>query len=122
MTISEDDRKRIWIGGYANGLHCYDKKSRKLTDYTSEAGSIYIYNTFYDNNGNMWVGGIESLLTKINMNSNRVSKYNIKNVTVIINKNHDQLWVGTSAGLYILDIKNKTNQYDSSPSSTFAVF
>lgn len=106
MTISEDNRKRIWIGGYGNGLHCYDKKSRKLIDYTSEAGSIYIYNTYYDNNGNMWVGGIASLLTKINMNSNRVSKYNIKNVTVIINKNRDQLWVGTSTGLYILDINS----------------
>jgi len=106
MTISEDDRKRIWIGGYGNGLHCYDKKSREIIDYTGEAGSIYIYNTYYDNNGNIWVGGIEGLLTKINMNTNRVSKYNIKNVTVIINKNHDQLWVGTSAGLYIVDIKS----------------
>ena len=103
LTIAEDDRRRIWIGGYANGLHCYDKNSKKLTDFTSKAGTIYLYNAHYDGYGNMWFGGMEGLLTKMDLKSGRFSKYNIRNVTVIINKNKDQLWVGTASGLFLVD-------------------
>jgi signal transduction histidine kinase/ligand-binding sensor domain-containing protein/DNA-binding response OmpR family regulator len=103
LTIAEDDRRRIWIGGYANGLHCYDKNSKKLTDFTSKAGTIYLYNAHYDDYGNMWFGGMEGLLTKMDLKSGRFSNYNIRNVTVIINKNKGQLWVGTASGLFIVD-------------------
>jgi ligand-binding sensor domain-containing protein len=103
ITIGEDNRRRIWIGGYANGVHCYDKSSGTLTDFTAKVGTHYPYITYYDDDNNMWFGGMEGLLTKMNLTNNTFSQYKVSNVTVAINKNKDQLWVATTSGLCIID-------------------
>lgn len=103
LALAEDDRRRIWIGGYANGLHRYDKKTKKLTDLTDVAGTNYIGSVYYDSTGYMWFGGSEGLLTAVDLKNDRISRYNIKNVTVTINKTRDQLWIGTTTGLFIVD-------------------
>ena len=50
--------RRIWIGGYANGLHCYDKKTKQLIDFTDVAGTVSYGSIYYDSTGYLWVGGI----------------------------------------------------------------
>jgi signal transduction histidine kinase/ligand-binding sensor domain-containing protein/DNA-binding response OmpR family regulator len=106
LALAEDDRRRIWIGGYGNGLHCYDKRSKKLTDFTSYAGTKFIGSIYYDSDGYVWVGGTEGLLTSIDLMNDRLVRYNIQNVTATISKSSDQVWVGTTTGLFIVDKKS----------------
>jgi signal transduction histidine kinase/ligand-binding sensor domain-containing protein/DNA-binding response OmpR family regulator len=106
LTICEDNRKRIWIGGYASGIHCYDKRSKTLTNYSGLAGTKYTYLAYYDGNNSMWFGGMESVLTRMDLSTNSFSKYKIKNATVAINKNEDQLWIATTNGLFIVEKKS----------------
>jgi signal transduction histidine kinase/DNA-binding response OmpR family regulator/ligand-binding sensor domain-containing protein len=112
LSICEDNKKRIWIGGYANGVHCYDKKSRTLTDYTPKIGISYIYCIFYDGMNGLWFGGMEGKLTKMDLRDESLTTYNARNVTVIINRNKEQLWVGTTSGLNLVDkVSGKVYSY-----------
>jgi signal transduction histidine kinase/ligand-binding sensor domain-containing protein/DNA-binding response OmpR family regulator len=103
LALAEDDRGRIWIGGYGNGLHCYNKRSNQLTNYTNSAGTIYVASAYYDNDGQIWFGGTEGLLTSFDVTDDRITRYNIRNVTSTISKSTDQIWVGTTTGLFIVD-------------------
>jgi signal transduction histidine kinase/DNA-binding response OmpR family regulator/ligand-binding sensor domain-containing protein len=103
LSICEDNHKRIWIGGYANGVHCFDKKSNSIKDYTAKIGINYIYSVFYDGQNSMWFGGMEGKLTRMELSDERISRYDIKNVTAIINRNEHQIYAGTTSGLYLAD-------------------
>jgi signal transduction histidine kinase/DNA-binding response OmpR family regulator/ligand-binding sensor domain-containing protein len=111
LTITEDDRKRIWIGGYGNGVHCYDKRLRTLTDYTQKVGMNYIYSILFDKTGNLWFGGMDAKITSMNLNTDQFSHFELNNVTIIINKNHDQLWVGCTSGLFVMNKKTGRATY-----------
>lgn len=106
LALAEDDRKRIWIGGYGNGLHIYDKNSKTLSHLTNDvAGDVFIGSVYNDHNGSMWFGGTEGFLSRLEMKTGKISKYNIRNVTVVTGKAVNQVWVGTTEGLFIADSK-----------------
>jgi signal transduction histidine kinase/ligand-binding sensor domain-containing protein/DNA-binding response OmpR family regulator len=103
LAIEEDSNGRIWIGSYANGAHCYDKVSRKLIDYSTKIGIEYIYSVFFDGNDCMWFGGMEKNLVRLDLNSDETFKCQLSNITTIINKDPEQLWVGSTTGLTIVN-------------------
>jgi signal transduction histidine kinase/ligand-binding sensor domain-containing protein/DNA-binding response OmpR family regulator len=103
LAITEDDRKRIWIGGYSNGALCYDKKNKILSDFSRQVGINYIYSIYYDKKGYMWFGGIEGKISRMELKTGQFIQFNLINITKIINKNDNQLWAGTTNGLYIID-------------------
>jgi signal transduction histidine kinase/ligand-binding sensor domain-containing protein/DNA-binding response OmpR family regulator len=112
LAIVEDNKKRIWIGGYANGVHCYDKRRKTLTDYSQNININFIYSIFYDEAGFLWFGGIEGNIAKMSIQTEKFTYYNLKNITTIINKNPEELWVGTTSGLYVMNKNSgKFNYY-----------
>jgi signal transduction histidine kinase/ligand-binding sensor domain-containing protein/DNA-binding response OmpR family regulator len=107
LTIAEDNQKRIWLGGYANGVHCYNKKTKQLTNYANQIGSKYIYSIYYDDQDHLWVGGMDGELTNLNLATGKISTVPISNITSIIKKNADELWIGCTTGLFILNLKSE---------------
>jgi signal transduction histidine kinase/ligand-binding sensor domain-containing protein/DNA-binding response OmpR family regulator len=111
LSITEDNRKRIWIGGFANGALCYDKRNKSLTDYSQQIGSPYIYSIYYDKAGFIWFGGMEGKITRMDLSTGQFIQFNLFNITKIIDKNVNSLWVGTTGGLFVLDKKSGESNY-----------
>jgi signal transduction histidine kinase/ligand-binding sensor domain-containing protein/DNA-binding response OmpR family regulator len=106
LSICEDNQKRIWIGGYANGVQCYDKKTRQLTDYSNRVGSKFIYSIFFTPNNQLWFGCMDGFLTRLDLNTGVLSQLPISNISTIIAKNTEELWVGCTTGLFVVNMKN----------------
>jgi signal transduction histidine kinase/ligand-binding sensor domain-containing protein/DNA-binding response OmpR family regulator len=106
LSICEDNQKRIWIGGYANGVHCYDKKTRQFSNYSNQIGSKFIYSIFYDSYNHLWFGGMDGNLTRLDLNTGVFTQLPLSNISSIIKKSSYELWIGCTTGLNIVNIKN----------------
>lgn len=117
VCLLRDSSGRLWAGTFWGGLNCYD--GHRFTHY--RAGPDITRSLVYDNvwalaedaDGGIWIGtlgrGLQRLDPKTGLfttystgNSNLVSDY-ISSLCV----GHDgQLYIGTSAGLAIMDLSN----------------
>ena len=111
LTICEDDRKQIWIGGFGIGAFCINKSDFNIvslpvrTDKNSTGLSTkYIYSIYTDNE-NVWFGGINGQLTCYNIGSNTYEYFDIDCV-YDIKPNEGQLLLSSCLGLYVLDTDN----------------
>lgn len=110
VSLIEDLKGRIWIGTYQNGLFCYDNgKIRQFTLLNSALGGHSAWNLSEDRFGNMWIGSSMETLQCFNPNNETfvsVQTPNGSNIypMIIHYDKGDKLYVGTSNGLYVIDI------------------
>ncbi|WP_109436351.1 two-component regulator propeller domain-containing protein [Aquimarina sp. AU119] len=123
-SIYEDTDKNIWIGGYG-GLDLIDVKSGKLQHYAddfttySKMVGMDVYEIYNDPNISkdiLWIsihGKGLFLLDKHQKKFTRYPKYlygNSNFIFDIVPENKNKLWIGTSNGLYIVDITHKSSK------------
>lgn len=112
IDLLKDRKERIWIVNYFAGVQLYDPKTDKYQNITliSDIDGTTInslHKIFEDNQGNIWIGTLNSGLFKLTEKDNdwSIVHYHTKNsltnrfVNVIIQDNENNVWVGTQGGL-----------------------
>ncbi|WP_144916047.1 hybrid sensor histidine kinase/response regulator transcription factor [Mucilaginibacter frigoritolerans] len=117
-NILEDSRHRLWIGTFAGGLEIFDN-SKKIFYHPFKQTEIrcpYISSIFEDKDGNIWVGGyfgIDVIMKEGNRvihykrNANNENSLIDDNINCINQDSRGLIWIGTRAGLNILNPKTK---------------
>lgn len=84
LALCEDNRGRVWTGGYGIGIYCIDKHTGKTErvnirgeETESPAYSAdYIY-SIYAEGDYIWLGGIEGEFTRYHTRTHRITRYPI---------------------------------------------
>ncbi|MDL2304310.1 response regulator [Bacteroides sp. OttesenSCG-928-D19] len=66
LTLCEDNDGNIWAGSYSSGFYVLDGRTGKeLEHYSRKQGEIFnnfIYDIYKDSEGDIWVGGVKSVI------------------------------------------------------------
>jgi signal transduction histidine kinase/ligand-binding sensor domain-containing protein/DNA-binding response OmpR family regulator len=127
-AMLEDDRHNLWIGT-ANGLNLYDREKDNFINVglRGQNGTLlsnhFITSLAFDDEGQIWIGtvggGVNIFNTRTFHFTHRFSN-NTKDsyaASAFINSiviHHDRAWIGTRAGLRILNIRTllpESNSY-----------
>lgn len=135
-SIYEDMDKNIWIGGYG-GLDLIDIQNGKLQHYAddfttySKMVGMDVYEIYNDPNISkdiFWISIHDKglfLLDKYQKKFTRYPKYlygNCNFIFDIVPESKDKLWIGTSNGLYIVDITNKSSKiFRTDPQNPYSI-
>ncbi len=109
-TLCEVSPGVIWAAGYSSGIYQINKKTLSTSYFTpylfyhlNIRPDKYIRSIMKDSAGEIWSGGYYNL-KKISADNKTIRLYNgLSNITSIIERNSNQMWIGSAAGLYLLD-------------------
>lgn len=112
-TICEVAPGIIWAGGYSSGIYEINKKTLQSHFFTPSSFSNsnirpdkYIRDIVKDSNGEVWSGGYYNLKC-LNPVTKSIRLYpNLNSVTAIVEKDRNNMWIGTATGLYLLNKKS----------------
>lgn len=114
LTLDMDNERYLWCGGYNSGIYRLNTKTGKVEHYPSLDGNLendHVYSIFKDQEGDIWLGGLNFRLTRIAVNKDGTfhvrQHYNIKQVRTLCSISKDSLVIGTTSGFYILNTKNE---------------
>ncbi len=117
LDITEDHDGRIWIATQ-NGLNEFDngkfKRHFPLRKITSKSGILT--SVLVDNQGNLWLGTEQFGLLHYMPETGKIRQYSVENTAFKLPSNYivslaisdDQVWLGTSQGLALLDRTSQT--------------
>jgi signal transduction histidine kinase/DNA-binding response OmpR family regulator/ligand-binding sensor domain-containing protein len=109
LTICEDDKGTVWVGGYGMKVYAIDPRTgaarmmptREVGGHSGVA-SEYIY-AIYCENRYVWMGGIEGQLTRYDQDSGKYDYFDLDIIGDIIPYSDDELVMATSVGLAFVD-------------------
>ena len=118
ITLCEVSPGIIWAGGYTSGVYKINKRTLSVeyfSPYLLNPDNMrpdkYIRDIVKDSKGHIWSGGFYNLKC-FDLSQNSVRLYpGISSVTAIKEKDDGHMWIGTSAGLYLLDNESGRYQY-----------
>lgn len=119
--IIEDNRERLWLGTYKNGLYVFDWKTGNIEHYSTDAQSKlqlknnWISYLFEDSQKNIWIG-TRSGVHHLNRVSNKMEWFDTRygrkkkvpkgSVEYIQEDNQGRIWIGGFyAGMHMYDPK-----------------
>lgn len=110
ITLCEVVPGVIWAGGYSSGIHQINKKNLSVEYFTPSLFSHlnlrpdkYIRTIMKDSQGNIWSGGYYNL-KRIDVKKKSMRPYSgLNSITSIVEKDSDQMWIGTATGLFLLE-------------------
>ena len=114
LTLCEDNQGRIWAGTYSSGVYVLDEETGKqLAHYSQlEAGAPFVNNfvfdIFKDDQGDIWIGGINSEVIRYEPGKNIFRKYSVQPVNVLSELSRGYMLFGCTYGLCVSD--NKTGE------------
>lgn len=111
VTLCKGENGTIWVGTYGDGLYLLDKSGKIIQHLTQGAGELttnYIFSVTKDNEGDLWIGGMEGCLQVITQSGKTKKIFNtinwIHSIEVI---NSDQIAVATVNGFCIVNKKSE---------------
>ncbi|WP_372757992.1 two-component regulator propeller domain-containing protein [Mariniflexile sp.] len=122
QTIFIDSKQNVWVGSWRNGLFLLKKGANKFINYNVEntnnnLSSNSILSFAEDTKGTIWIGsfygGIHSYDPKLNKfskyDSEAFEEFNLPTSAVrkVLVDSKDQVWIGTTTGLFKISKKNK---------------
>jgi signal transduction histidine kinase/ligand-binding sensor domain-containing protein len=124
--ITEDIKKRIWIGTLAGGINVYDPVTQKVTYYGSEQNSgenladNHFWGAYKSRDNILWISAWENNL--YNIDPNKITLPHVRTGSVVFSFAEDDahtLWMCTMNGLIHMDNKGNEEKYftDNTPSS-----
>jgi PAS domain S-box-containing protein len=108
-TITSDSKGNIWIGTESGNIVKYDGRNFKEiipTEKINVIGSFYVTLS-----GKVWVATSEGVYSIVNDKLMKHSEIGVTRSNVIIEDNHNTLWIGTQSGLFRYNLL--TSQLDS---------
>lgn len=122
IDLLKDKKNRIWVVNYFAGVQLYDPatETHQNIELISDIDGRVInslHKIYEDNQGNIWLGTLNSGLFKLTENDNKwsIKHFHTKNslnnrfVNVIIQDDENTVWVGTQGGLH--KYSNKTDSF-----------
>ncbi len=109
LSLCEDNDGRIWAGTYSSGVYILDEKTGKeLAHYSQkEEGmpivSDFILKIYKDSQGDIWLGGVNGEFMCYQWESKEFRKYPEEPVSSFAQLSEDQIFLGCSYGLALLD-------------------
>lgn len=108
----------IWAGGYTSGIYKINKNtlsveyfSPYLLSHVNMRPDKYIRDIVKDSRGHIWSGGYYNLKC-FNLETNSARLYpGLNSITSIVEKDKDNMWIGTANGLYLLNRNTGEYQY-----------
>jgi signal transduction histidine kinase/ligand-binding sensor domain-containing protein/DNA-binding response OmpR family regulator len=125
QTILYDKNENLWVGSWNGGIDRFDKSGAKIRNYRIEGiqkiGDNKVKYLYQDKQENIWAGthgsGLFIYDTKVDgfvQVNDRLGSNNspaIAYVTTIQQDSHDNIWIGTLYGLFLMK-RNSTNGFD----------
>ena len=116
ITLCEVSPGIIWAGGFTSGIYKINKNtlsveyfSPYLLSHDNMRPDKYIRDIVKDSRGYIWSGGYYNLKC-FNLATNSVRLYpGLNSITSIVEKDKDNMWIGTVGGLYLLN--RNTGEY-----------
>ena len=117
-TIFIDSNNNVWVGTWESGLFLLKNNSNKFVNINmSSENSVFKSNRIMsfdeDSNGTIWIGSFLGGLYSYDPNkgifkhhdSSEFKKYNIdtSNIRKVLVDHEDNVWLGTRAGLFIVE-------------------
>ena len=109
MTFCRVENGHIWAGTYGNGIYLLNAEGETLRHLTTRTGGLttnYIFSIATDPDKNIWAGGLEGDLQKLDRNGNPLCTYNIKWINSIQYAGDGKMAVTTVDGLWMVDIRS----------------
>ncbi len=125
-----DQSDRLWIGTNGGGIYLYDKKSDKFTQFLGNSNGESLLNKgiyrMCDYGNELIIGIHEGKLYKYDKLRNILSVVNASEVHYKIIRDiacfGDEIWVGTNAGVYIINEKsNVVDHLYNDPMCTYSL-
>lgn len=109
LSLSEDNRGRIWAGTYSSGVYVLDSRNgRELAHYSkgirgSKISVNYVFSILKDSQGDIWIGGVQGDLICYSDKEDKVRSYPNFPVDVIKELSPGKILLGCTYGLLMLD-------------------
>lgn len=119
----------IWAGGYSSGIYQITKNNKQVSYFTPSSFSEkqilpdkYIKDIEKDSQGYIWAGGYYNL-KRIDPNNKRVQLYpGLSSITSIIERNANEMWIGTATCLYLLNKNSGKYQHIKLPTDPSYIY
>ncbi len=118
LTLCEVSPGVIWAGGYTSGIYQIYKKSLSVDYFSPSAFSgqqirpdQYIRAIRKDSQGLIWSGGYYNLKSFDLPNKQLRSYPGLTSITSILEKDKENMWIGTMSGLFLLEKKSGNHHY-----------
>ena len=98
----------VWVGTYGDGVYILDRDGnikRHLTKQQNSLYTNYIYSIVSDMESDIWLGGLDGALMRVEKGNRKMHKYDINWVQSIHPVSKNRVAVATVNGFYII---NKT--------------
>lgn len=129
LSVCESEPGIFYVGGYSSNIYKIDKK--KLTAskivYETDSNNLikpdkYIRSIIKGAKGNLWVGSYYNL-KRIHMPDKTVEYYpDFEDVTVLLEKDEESIWVGSGVGLFLLNKKTREYQKIDLPTQSTYIY
>ena len=118
VSLLRDSRGRLWAGTYYGGLNCYDGHRflhYRRDDRTPNAlASDNVWALAEDKDGNIWIGMLGGGLQCLDPQTGRFTSYHVGNsglssdwVSSLCAGRDRQLYVGTTGGVFVMDLDTR---------------
>lgn len=101
------DDKELWIGTEGNGIWRFDFQTgllRPLNDHLN-LNKARVIDLLKDIEGNIWIANQTNGLCYANRQF-EFMELDLDNIQAVVTDPSDRLWIGTTSGLYSVDLKN----------------
>ena len=113
LTLSKSEDGAMWVSTYGNGIYQLDAGGRIVRHLTKGTGlsTNYVYSIKLDQDGELWVGGLDGYLQLIGRDGRSKHIYdNIKETQAIIVLDRHRVAASTTDGFYLIDKRNNSTR------------
>ena len=107
LSVCADADGLIWAGSYSSGVYVLNRDGLTVSHYTSSTSSIYdndfVFSLLNDCNNDMWIGGTNNDIFRVNRNSRTFSRFDYVPVNTFAELDSNHLLLGCTSGLFKLD-------------------
>lgn len=122
VGLCMDSEGMLWIGTYTGGLDRYDgKKFIHFIHHPDDSSSLSnnnVWDIFEDTEGHLWIATLGGGLERFNPKTQDFISYKshlktngINYVLVVTEDDNKNLWMGTAAGIEVMNLKAEETKY-----------